>query len=167
MHRGAALSFGLIRACRSGLALYSIALSDAGGENDGSSAISERSLLCIVGYCTGALWDVWHGSIPSTDTAGILAMQYIPRIILIIPALSFILQLHTVRLTHWCLVDGNVLRNDYLITDYEVGLRYMRQIPIYNKLTLIQLMPWCRKGTSHYLNQCWPGFMLRYGIRVS
>ena len=45
MYTGAALSFGLIRACRSGLVLCCSVLSDAGGENDGSSAIFERSLL--------------------------------------------------------------------------------------------------------------------------
>ena len=44
MYTGAALGFGLIRACRSGLVLYCSVLSDAGGENDGSSAIFERSL---------------------------------------------------------------------------------------------------------------------------
>ena len=48
MYTGAALGFGLIRACRSGLVLYCSVLSDAGGENDGSSAIFERSLLY---YC--------------------------------------------------------------------------------------------------------------------
>ena len=42
------MSFGLIRACRSGLVLYSIVLSHAGGENDGSSAISERLLLASI-----------------------------------------------------------------------------------------------------------------------
>ena len=50
MYEGAALSFGLIRACRSGLVLYCSVLSDAGGENDGSSAIFERSLL--MNYCS-------------------------------------------------------------------------------------------------------------------
>ena len=45
MYTGAALSFGLIRACRGGRVLYCSVLSDAGGENDGSSAIFERSLL--------------------------------------------------------------------------------------------------------------------------
>ena len=47
MYTGAALSFGLIRACRGGLVLYCSVLSDAGGENDGSSAIFERSLLFL------------------------------------------------------------------------------------------------------------------------
>ena len=41
----AALSFGLIRACSVRLVLYSTVLSDAGGEEDESAAISERSLL--------------------------------------------------------------------------------------------------------------------------
>ena len=45
MYTGAALSFGLIRACRSGLVVYCSVLSDAGGDDDGSSAIFERSLL--------------------------------------------------------------------------------------------------------------------------
>ena len=47
MYTGAALSFGLIRACRSGLVLYCSVLSDAGGENDGSSSIFEISLFYI------------------------------------------------------------------------------------------------------------------------
>ena len=50
MYTGAALSFGLIRACRGGLVLYCSVLSDAGGENDGSSAIFERSLLHVITY---------------------------------------------------------------------------------------------------------------------
>ena len=49
MYTGAALSFGLIRACRGGLVLYCSVLSDAGGENDGSSAIFERSLFSLSG----------------------------------------------------------------------------------------------------------------------
>ena len=47
MYTGAALSFGLIQACRNGLVLYSTVLSYAGGENDGIAAISERSLFII------------------------------------------------------------------------------------------------------------------------
>ena len=50
MYTGAALSFGLIRACRSGLVLYWSVLSDAGGENDGSSSIFEISLLILIEY---------------------------------------------------------------------------------------------------------------------
>ena len=47
MYTGAALSFGLIQVCRSGLVLYSIVLSHAGGENGVGSDISERSQLPI------------------------------------------------------------------------------------------------------------------------
>ena len=47
MYTGAALSFGRILACRIGLVMYSIVLSDARGENDGSSTISERAQLRI------------------------------------------------------------------------------------------------------------------------
>ena len=47
MYTGAALSFGLIQACRRGLVLYSTVLSHAGGENGAISAISEKSLLHV------------------------------------------------------------------------------------------------------------------------
>ena len=50
MYTGAALGVGLTEAYRSGLVLYSIVLSHAEGENGGSSAISERSLLPTT-YC--------------------------------------------------------------------------------------------------------------------
>ena len=62
MNTGAALSFGLIRACRSGLVLYCSVLSDAGGENDGSSAIFERSLYKWEGDISGD----WHE--PKSDS---------------------------------------------------------------------------------------------------
>ena len=33
-----------------------------------------------------------------------------------------------------------------------------------DKLTLVMVMAWCRRTTSHYLSQCWPRSMLAYGI---
>ena len=33
-----------------------------------------------------------------------------------------------------------------------------------DKLTLGQVMAWCRQARSHYLNQCWPISMPPYGI---
>ena len=30
--------------------------------------------------------------------------------------------------------------------------------------TLVQVMAWCRKATSHYLSQCWPRPMSSYGV---
>ena len=32
------------------------------------------------------------------------------------------------------------------------------------KSTVIQVMAWCRKAASHYLSQCWPCFMMPYGV---
>ena len=33
-----------------------------------------------------------------------------------------------------------------------------------NKSTLVQVMAWCRQATSHYLSQCWPRYVLPYGV---
>ena len=30
--------------------------------------------------------------------------------------------------------------------------------------TLVQVMAWCRQATSHYLSQCWPRSMSKYGV---
>ena len=30
--------------------------------------------------------------------------------------------------------------------------------------TLVQVMVWCHQATSHYLSQCWPRFVLPYGV---
>ena len=95
MYTGAALSFGLIRACRSGLVLYCTVLADAGGENDGSSAIFERSLIvplcmsspnqCIrhIGNCSNGSksrlpwWDSWKLYIASiNDLLSLPAERY-------------------------------------------------------------------------------------------
>ena len=35
---------------------------------------------------------------------------------------------------------------------------------IHDTSTLVQVMAWCCQATSHYLSQCWPIFMLPYGI---
>ena len=32
------------------------------------------------------------------------------------------------------------------------------------KITLVQVMAWCRQATSHYLSQCWPRSMSPYGV---
>ena len=32
------------------------------------------------------------------------------------------------------------------------------------KLTLVQVIAWCRQATSHYLNQCWPRSPTPYGV---
>ena len=33
-----------------------------------------------------------------------------------------------------------------------------------DKSTLVQVMAWCHQATSHYLSQCWPSFLLLYGV---
>ena len=33
-----------------------------------------------------------------------------------------------------------------------------------DKSTLVQIMAWCRQATSLYLSQCWPRFVLPYGV---
>ena len=33
-----------------------------------------------------------------------------------------------------------------------------------DRSTLVQVMAWCRKATSHYLSQCWPTSMSPYDI---
>ena len=33
-----------------------------------------------------------------------------------------------------------------------------------SRSTMVQVMVWCRKATSHYLRQCWPRYMSTYGI---
>ena len=39
-------------------------------------------------------------------------------------------------------------------------LRRLVQDLIYDKSTLVQVMAWCCQATSHYLNQCWLGYMM-------
>ena len=41
-------------------------------------------------------------------------------------------------------------------------LSISRKLP--SRWTLVQVMAWCRQATSHYLNQCWPCFMMSYGV---
>ena len=33
-----------------------------------------------------------------------------------------------------------------------------------DKSALVQVMAWCHQATSHYLSQCWPRFLLPYGV---
>ena len=52
----------------------------------------------------------------------------------------------------------------FLNTSYEIALMCMLQNPTDHKSTLVQVMAWCRQATSHYLSQCWPRYVLPYGI---
>ena len=44
------------------------------------------------------------------------------------------------------------------------ALRWMPWDFTDDKSTLVQVMPWCRQATSHYLNLCWPSSMSPYGV---
>ena len=46
----------------------------------------------------------------------------------------------------------------------KIALRWMPLDLIDDKSTLVQVMAWCHQATSHYLSQCWPRFMLPYGV---
>ena len=38
------------------------------------------------------------------------------------------------------------------------------EIPLKDQSTLVQVIAWCHQATSHYLSQCWPRFLQRYGV---
>ena len=46
----------------------------------------------------------------------------------------------------------------------EIALRWTSLDLGDDESTLVQVMAWCLQATSHYLNQCWPRFLLSYGI---
>ena len=49
-------------------------------------------------------------------------------------------------------------------TPCEIAFRWMSLDLSEDKSTLVQVMAWCHQVTSHYLSQCWPRFMLPYGV---
>ena len=52
----------------------------------------------------------------------------------------------------------------YIFRSDDNALRWMPQALSNGKSTSVQVMAWCHQATSHYLSQCWPKFMLPYGI---
>ena len=46
----------------------------------------------------------------------------------------------------------------------EMALKWLSLDFTDDKLTLVQVMAWCRQATSHYLSQYWPKFMLPCGV---
>ena len=46
----------------------------------------------------------------------------------------------------------------------EIALTWMSLDFIDDQSTLVQVMIWCRQAASHYLSQCWPRFLLPYGV---
>ena len=76
----------------------------------------------------------------------------------------------TINLTHWPL--GDVQKSQ----DYSFSIAIFATVPVDfpTKLvwvdikvvmsTLVQVMAWCCKATSHNLSQCWPMSVSTYGI---
>ena len=52
-----------------------------------------------------------------------------------------------------------VLLIGILTSSKDNALRWMPRDLTDDKSTLVQVMAWCRKATSHYLSQCWPSSM--------
>ena len=46
----------------------------------------------------------------------------------------------------------------------ETALRWTSMDHSDDKLTLVQVMAWCRQATGHCLNQCWPRSLPPYGV---
>ena len=146
MYTGAALSFGLIRACRSGLVLYSSVLSDPGGENDGSSAIFERSLLeCVwksaIQNCSWIFQGHWVNPSHYVKLFWALWVQ------LLAPLNVF----NTLRLRQ----NGRhfaddifkcIFLNENVWIPIEISLKFVPKDPINNIPALVQIMAWRQPG---------------------
>ena len=52
-------------------------------------------------------------------------------------------------------------------TSCEIAFKWMPQNTFNDKSTLVQLMAWCRLATSHYMSQCWHGFISRLFISTN
>ena len=49
-------------------------------------------------------------------------------------------------------------------SSHDNALRWMPQDLTDDKSTLVQVMAWCRRATSHYLSQCWRSSLSPYGV---
>ena len=69
------------------------------------------------------------------------------------------------KLFHWVRCHLRLqLRINFMNTSYKIALVRMPQNFFDDKLTLVQVMPWYCQATSHYLIQCLPKSMSKYGI---
>ena len=46
----------------------------------------------------------------------------------------------------------------------EIALTWMSLDLTDDQSTLVQVMAWCHQATSHYMIQCWPRYLLPYGV---
>ena len=61
-------------------------------------------------------------------------------------------------------ITEHMLQIMFRSTFCEIILRWMPQQTFDGKSIYVQVMARCRQATSHYLSQCWPRYMLPYGI---
>ena len=66
------------------------------------------------------------------------------------------------KLFHNCLFY-TILHIDILSTSWQTGLPWVPQRCIDDKSTLVQVMTWCHRATTHYLSLCWPRSMVSLG----
>ena len=51
-----------------------------------------------------------------------------------------------------------------ILSSCQMAFRWFPQYFTDDMLALVQAMAWCHQATSHYLNQCWQGYVLPYGV---
>ena len=65
------------------------------------------------------------------------------------------------------IIFKHIMQNRTLGIHFEIAFRAMPQFLNDDISTLVEVMAWCCKATSHCLSQCCPRSMLPYGITVS
>ena len=56
------------------------------------------------------------------------------------------------------------LMNGVLVTPIPEILRYASELLVKSKSTLVKVMACCQRATSHCLHQCWPRYLMLYGV---
>ena len=92
-----------------------------------------------------------------------LIKESLTNVVSLLLSFSIIILLYSPPLTHWSLGDlGAILKCNFqscLLIDIfrssnDNAFKWMPQDLTGDKLTLVQVMAWCRQATSHYLNHC-------------
>ena len=61
-------------------------------------------------------------------------------------------------------ISKHMLQSRFIWRSSEIALMWMPQNIFDDKSALVQVMACCHQATSHYLSQCWPRWILPYGI---
>ena len=111
---------------------------------------------CIVGYGSGALWDLHNRSmawskIAVSQVEWWLEHKHSWKINSLAPG-QFEWNFRYVIFKQILVIDGWGI-------SCEIALIWMSRDFTDDQSTLVQVMAWCRQATSHYLSQCWPRSM--------